>query len=127
MQDRNFRISLVLSVFPAPLSPLRGDKANTMSDDRASRAALNMSMFPKLHFLLIELVDKTTWQYVCVLLAELLHITCGSLLLSLIHKSKSGCTRCFFNFPQIKVYEATVLQSTTFTYDVKEEEKQKFM
>lgn len=26
MQDRNFRISLVLSVFPAPLSPLRGTK-----------------------------------------------------------------------------------------------------
>lgn len=26
MQDRNFRISLVLSVFPAPLSPLRGAK-----------------------------------------------------------------------------------------------------
>lgn len=25
MQDRNFRISLVLSVFPAPLSPLRGE------------------------------------------------------------------------------------------------------
>lgn len=30
MQDRNFRISLVLSVFPAPLSPLRGENTRVV-------------------------------------------------------------------------------------------------